>query len=179
MPDVPLEELASAYGARLAVELLKADAELPGADAVQASGDPASELLLVKGEPGPAELGGGVTLSGADGDAVRKALGALGRDAQAFYAVLSRPVAGVTDERVSRRLRRIIEACDPAWVVAVDPAAATDVARATGLPETIPAGNVVRVLGRDLLALDGLEASLSDDALKRRVWAQMQALGTA
>ena len=178
MSDVSSEKLAAAYGTRLAAELLKADAELPGADAVQASGNPSSDLLLVKGEPGPAELGGGVTLSGADGDAARKALGALGRDPLAYYAVLSRPVAGVTDERVFRRLRRIIEACDPAWVVAVDPEAATDVAKALGRSEAIPAGNVARVMGRELLALGGLEASLSDLGLKRRVWAQMQALGT-
>jgi alkanesulfonate monooxygenase SsuD/methylene tetrahydromethanopterin reductase-like flavin-dependent oxidoreductase (luciferase family) len=105
-----------------------------------------------------------VALSGADGDAIDKALEALGRDPRDRYAVVSRPVAGVSDDRVKRRLRRIIEACDPVWVVALDPDAAHDVFHALGRPELGP-GTVTRLMGRSVLALEGLEASLEDEAL--------------
>jgi hypothetical protein len=177
MVEMPSEELAEVYGRRLQAELEAADIELPGADAVRGSGRPSASVLLVKGEPGPAEIGGGVALSGADGDAIDKALEALGRDPRDRYAVVSRPVAGVSDDRVKRRLRRIIEACDPVWVVALDPDAAHDVFHALGRPELGP-GTVTRLMGRSVLALEGLEASLEDEALKRRVWAHLKALRT-
>lgn len=179
MAEATPSELTQAYEARLEAELARADAELAGSDSVKASGRASASLILVKGEPGPAEIGGGVALSGADGEAAAKALEALGRDPEDYYAVLSRPVAGATDERVTRRLRRIVEACDPLWIVAVDPEAASDVARALGEERAPAPGDVVSMLGRSVLALEGLEASLSDDALKRRVWAQMKVLEDA
>jgi hypothetical protein len=178
MPEMSREELAEAYAARVAAELVRADSELPGSDSVAASGDASASVLLVKGEPGPAEIGGGRALAGADGEAIAKALGALGRDAADTYAVLSRPVTDPPQERVTARLRRIIEVCDPRWVVALDPRAAHDVALALGM-DPPPPGEPTIGIGRTVLALDGLEASLADDSLKRKVWSQLKALENA
>lgn len=171
----PSPELGEIFRARLQAELARADSELPGADAIRSSGEPSAPLLLVKGEPGPAEAGGGLALGGEDGAAVAKALDALGRDPQATYAVLSRPVTGAPEDRVAARLRHIIETCDPLWVVALDIEAAEDIARALGSTQARP-GAPQKALGRSVLALEGLEASLTDDALKRRVWEQLQPL---
>ena len=133
-----------------------------------------AEVAVVKGLAGPAEASGGTALSGADGDAAVKALGALGYPADVVFFTLSRPDPGIDPERRAARLRAQIEAVDPL----VDPRGGRrsrhDVAAAFGIGQ--PAfGRAVRVLGRRIVAVDGLEASLTDPARKRRVWEQLKA----
>jgi len=74
------------------------------------------------------------------------------------------------------RTRLMVEAVDPRIIIAVDPLAAEDVLNAYGC-EPVSAGTLTRVRGRAFVALEGLEASLSDEALKRRVWRQLKVLG--
>ena len=152
-------------------------AELAGGktSAVRARGDELAEVLLLKGEPGPGDLEGGYALAGADGGAADKALDALGLPA-ARFALCTR-VAGIgSDERVAR-IRMLVEAVDPSVLIALDPLAAQDFADAVGV-EPLIAGALATWRGRTVLAIDGLEASLSDDDLKRRVWRQLKALAT-
>lgn len=168
--------LSSVYRARLERELERADAVVPGSTSIRSQGDPSAPILAVKGSPGPAELGGGIVLAGADGDAWGKAIEALGWDRGDSYAVISRPIVDAPAQSVSDRLRHIIEACDPVWVVALDDQAAADVASSLDA-STLRVGQKIRIKGRNVLALAGLEASLTDEDLKRRVWGQMKPLG--
>lgn len=174
------------YALKSAEELRLAHVALPAADTVPDTGDPDAAVLLVKGHPGPAEASGLPVMSGPDGVAAARALEALGFDPASIFWMLSRPVAaGGQSETpstgcsaaVSERVRLVIEAVDPFAVVALDPTAAVDVAAAFAL-EPLSPGRSVRVLGRTILALGGLEASLNDPAQKRRVWDQFRALKT-
>lgn len=165
--------LRAQHEARVRAELAAADRLLPGSDAVASAGAHFAAIVVVKGLPGPAEASGKAAMSGADGEAVAKALEALGWDTSSMFAILSRP--GSTDDarRRSARLRLQIEAVDPEFVLAVDAEAAADVAEALGL-ERLAFGSVQRVGGRRVLACDGLESSLTDAARKRRVWSQLK-----
>lgn len=165
--------LRSLHEARVAAELADADAQLPGADATPSSGAHFAAIAVVKGLPGPAEASGGAALSGADGDAARKALGALGWSPDSVFFVLSRPGADPQPTARAERLRLQLESVDPELVLAVDAEAAADVAMAFGL-DGLGFGETVRAGGRRLLACDGLEASLTDPARKRRVWTQLK-----
>lgn len=163
---------------KVAQELMRADREIAGADLVAWSGNPLGSVMLVKGEPGPAEESGGAALSGADGDAADAALGALGIDPSRAFKTLSRPARGAEPERARARLLRQIEAVDPQAIVTLDPDAAVDVAAALGTGRLV-AGRPVDHHGRTIVAVEGLEASLSDPRLKRRVWAQLKHLSLA
>jgi hypothetical protein len=168
------DEVRALFEARAHAELAAADALAPGSDAVPPSGSLFAAVAVVKGLPGPAEATGGAALSGADGEAARKALVALGWEAGAIFATLSRSEPGLAPERRADRLRLQIEAVDPALVLALDAEAAGDIAEAFGIAQ--PAfGAEARVLGRRIVAVDGLEASLADPARKKRVWTQLQA----
>jgi hypothetical protein len=123
---------------------------------------------------GPAEESGGAALCGADGEAAVKALAALGYHEDALFFTLSRPEPDIESGRRARRLRAQIEAVDPLLILAVDAAAADDVAAAFGI-ERPAFGREARVLGRRIVAVDGLEESLTDPARKRRVWDQLKA----
>jgi len=169
--------LRAQHEARVKAELAAADKLLPGSDAVLSTGARFAAVVVVKGLPGPAEASGKPAMSGADGEAVRKALGALGWDTDSLFYVLSRPGLSTDAPRRAARLRLQIEAVDPELVLAVDSDAAADVAEAVGT-ERLGFGAVQRVGGRRILACDGLEASLSDAARKRRVWSQLKAATT-
>lgn len=166
--------LRSLHEARVAAELAAADARLPGSDSTPSTGAHFASIAVVKGLPGPAEASGGSALSGVDGEAARKALGALGWDVASAFFVLSRP--GFETDLASRaaRLRLQIEAVDPELILAVDADAAIDVAHAFGVDE-LGFGKITRAGGRRLVACDGLEASLGEPARKRRVWSQLKA----
>ena len=155
-------------------ELAAADALAPGSDAVAARGALLAHVAVVKGLAGPAEAAGGDALSGADGEALVKALEALGYPSEGVFFTLSRPEPGIDGARRAERLRLQLEAVDPALVVALDPEAAADLAEAFGAPPLV-AGVTARVLGRRMVALDGFEASLGDAKRKRRVWEQLKA----
>ncbi len=163
------------FRAKAAEELAAADRLLPGSDAVPSSGDPSAATLLVKGRPGPAEVSGGAALSGPDGEAAHKALEALGFDAGDVFATLSRSASGCESAQIARRLRMQVEAVDPTTVIALDPTGAADIALALGFEEP-EAGVLVKHGGRQIMALTGLEESLSDPHLKRQVWKQLQGL---
>lgn len=168
---------ASADGLRVLHES-KARAELADADAlvpepIRWSGSLAPEVMLVKGLPGPAEDSGGEAMSGPDGVAADAALTRLGWDTSSVFRTVSRPLAAAPDDSVAARLRLQVEAVDPRLVIALDREAASDLERAFGA-RRLRFGAEQRVLGRRFLAVDGLEASLTDDARKRMVWNQMR-----
>lgn len=168
------EQVRALFEARARAELAAADALAPGSDAVEWAGALLAEVVVVKGLAGPAEATGGAALSGPDGEAARKALRALGYADAGLFFTLSRPEPGIPAERRGDRLRMQIEAVDPALVLALDREAAEDLAEALGIAQP-EFGQPVRVLGRRIVAVDGLEASLADPARKKRVWRQLQA----
>ncbi|MDY0088115.1 MAG: hypothetical protein RBS78_06185 [Coriobacteriia bacterium] len=167
-------ELRQLYHAKIRAELAAADKMAPGSDAVACAGDLFAEVFVAKGEPGPAEASGGAALSGPDGEAVRKALAALGFDPDSVYATLVRPAAGIDETLLLTRLRAQVEAIDPWLVLALDGVAAADIAGAFGLGK-LAFGKRILAGGREFVAVDGLEASLIDVRAKRRVWSQLQA----
>lgn len=172
--NLDAEQIRAQFEERARVELKAADTVVLGSDAVASGGALLAEIVLVKGVPGPAEASGGPALSGADGEAALKALVALGWDDRAVFRTLSRPQPGASSDRRAHRLRLQIEAVEPALVLALDADAAADVAGAFGITR-LPFGKEVRVLGRRIVAVDGLEESLGEPARKRRVWRQLQA----
>ena len=161
------------HEARVRAELAAADALAPGSDAVAVHGALLAEVAVVKGLAGPAEAAGGPALSGADGAALVKALEALGYPSAGLFFTLSRPEPGIDSARRAERLRLQLEAVDPALVVALDTEAAADLAEAFGAAPLVP-GELVRVLGRRMVALEGFEASLGDAKRKRRAWEQLK-----
>jgi hypothetical protein len=171
---VTAEEICALHHARARAELAAADALAPGSDGVPWRGALIAQVVVVKGLPGPAEASGGAALSGADGDAAVKALTALGYAEEDLFFTLARPGGGGDEQRRGARLRAQIEAVDPVLILAVDDAAAADTAGAFGIEPPV-FGRDVRVLGRRLVAVDGLEASLTEPGRKRRVWDQLKA----
>jgi len=167
-------EICALHKARALAELLVADAMAPGSDGIPWRGALIAEVAVVKGLPGPAEASGGAALSGADGAAAVKALSALGYAEGDLFFTLSRPQPGAISASGAARLRAQIEAVDPSLVLALDGEAAADVSAAFGIDQ--PAwGSGVVVLGRRIVAVDGLEASLTNPARKRRVGEQLKA----
>lgn len=173
--DATAAEIRASHEVRARAELEAADALCPGSDAVPWAGALLAEIALVKGHRGPAEESGGAALTGADGDAAKLALGRLGYDWSRAFRTLSRPEPGSELPRLAQRLRLQIEAVDAEVVIALDAVAASDLAQALGSPPLV-LGKTRRIGGRTLLAVDGLEASLGDARLKRRVWNQMKAV---
>jgi len=171
--DKRAEQIRALHEARAGVELAAADAAAPGSDRVAWRGSLMAGVMLVKGLPGPAEASGGSAMSGADGEALGKALEALGWNEGDAFHTLSRPNPDIDAVRRAERLRLQAEAVDPQVVVALDTDAAVDLAHAFGLPELKP-GRVLVAGGRRLLAVEGFEASLGDERAKRRVWSQLK-----
>jgi uracil-DNA glycosylase len=165
------------YSAKARAELAAADRMLGEKIRVGGAGDPLGRVLLVKGRPGPDDTAAGRALAGADGAAAAKALEALGRDPASMWATCSRPT-DADAETVARRLELIVEAVDPALVLALDREAAQDVASAMRLGELV-AGVPIGVRGRVIGSVDGLEASLSAEGAKSRVWSQMKSIARA
>lgn len=177
-----------------------AEQELKGLEArgVRMAGNAFSPVVLVKGELNDAERSGEPLLSGADGTALRAALGAIGWEPQDLCVLAA--VAGSGDEAVAGGLmageplpvdlfREALEALDPEAVILLDDAAA-DLLRETyadalAIVEDfdtamLKPGLIAPVLGRRVLALDGFEAALSQPVEKQRMWAylkQMPPLG--
>lgn len=167
------EEVRALHTARVRAELAAADSLAPGADRVEWSGSLLPEVAVVKGLPGPAEATGGAALSGADGEALAKALAALGWAEGSWFATLSRPEPASETNVRTQRLRLQLEAVDPRVIIALDAEAAEDLAHAFGLTH-LRIGEQVRSFGRRIVAIEGFEASLADDGRKRRVWQQLQ-----
>lgn len=166
-----------AFSAKARAELAEADRMLGHTIRVKGSGDPLGRVVLVKGRPGPDDIAARRALAGADGEAAAKALEALGRDPVSVWAACSRPVPGKADA-IARRLALIVEAVDPALVLALDREAGEDLASAMGVGK-LGAGVPMNVRGRVIGSVDGLEASLATGAAKARVWRQMQSIAKA
>lgn len=166
-------EIRRLYERKVADELAKADAIVPGSDLIHWRGDLLATVAVLKGAPGPSEACGGAAVSGADGTAAVAGLEALGHDPSAIFYALTRPVDGSRGDLVLR-VRLLVEAIDAPLVLALDPLAASDIAEAFALAPLRP-GETVQSGGRSFVALDGLEAALADDTAKKRVWRQMSA----
>lgn len=162
------------YEAKCRAELEAADALVPGAKAVAGRGDLLAEAVVLKGAPGAADRRAKVAVAGPEGEAASKALAALGFDPATLWFACTFAGSGDAAAR-ARRVRLTVEAFDPSVVVALDEAAAADLAAAFGLRALAP-GKPEAVLGRTLLAVGGLEASLGDPAAKAKVWAHFKAL---
>ncbi|MDY4040859.1 MAG: hypothetical protein SOY67_01950 [Collinsella sp.] len=158
---------------------------------VRVSGSGFSPIVLVKGELNEAEAGGAPVLSGADGDALRSALTAIGWAPEDFCGLSC--VLGSGDgtgahagEAMSPELfREVLEALDPEAVVLLDGAAAELMreAYADALAAVddfnaalLTPGIVVSVLARRTLALGGFEAALADAHQKQVAWAYLKQL---
>ncbi len=180
-PDVALEaELRESYGAKASAELAAADALVPGSSSVAGRGSLFAHIVLLKGVPGEEDLTAGRTLAGPDGEAADKAMTALGFDPDDGWRMCTRP-AGATSaapadaEARAHRVELAVEAVDPDVVIALDPQAGEDLARAFGLARLEP-GTPVQRRGRTLGAVGGLAASLSDEGAKARVWAELRSV---
>lgn len=166
-------QVRALHEAKVRAELGAADALAPGSDAIAGTGSLTPAVVVVKGAPGEADRSSGIALAGPDGDAVRKALDALGVDGP-VYALCSRRATGGKPAAAARRLRLVIEALDPSLVVALDRTAATDVSAAYAAPELV-FGEPAHVGGRTVLAVDDLERSFTDGR-KAEVWQQFRGL---
>ncbi|MDI6900788.1 MAG: hypothetical protein QMC79_03740 [Anaerosomatales bacterium] len=164
--------LVEAVRAKAMSEAAAADALLDGVT-VSVGGVIPAPTLLVSARPSATGSAAGSALAGAAGEAAGKALAGLGLPPE-WAAVVSRQ--GDAELTVMReRLGLLVEAVDPDVVIALDAEAAEDVAAALGTPP-LRFGDPVTIGGRRVLAVDGFEASLADEARKRRVWRQLTAL---
>ena len=157
------------------------------------AGNAFSPVVLVKGELNDAERSASIALlSGADGEALRSALSAIGWAPEDFCALAS--VAGAGEAGVaptvpagsplpSPLFREALEALDPEAVILLDDAAADAMREAyvdaLALVDDfdcalLKPGLVAHVLGRRVLALDGFEAALADPKEKQRMWAYLK-----
>ena len=162
---------------------------------VRINGNGMSPIVLVKGKLDAAELAGGELLAGADGTALRSALGAIGYAPEDFCALAA--VAGAADGTAVAApgqplpvdtFREALEALDPEAVLLLDDEAANLMreAYADALvviedfdTAMLKPGLVAHVLGRRVLALDGFEDALADKAAKQRMWAYIKQLPPA
>lgn len=163
---------------------------------VRMAGNAFSPIVLVKGELNADELAGGELLAGADGHALRAALGAIGYAPEDFCALAAvagpaRPgdaVAAAGEPLPPEVLHEALEALDPEAVLLLDDAAARAMrdAYADALvviedfdTAMLKPGLIAPVLGRRVLALDGFEAALNDPREKQRMWAYIKRLPPA
>ena len=156
---------------------------------VRIAGNACSPIVLVKGDLDEAECSGGELAAGADGAALRKALGAIGYAPEDFCVLASVAGAGAAGEALTCDLfREALETLDPEAVLLLDNSAA-DVMRETYADMLVAIddfdtamlkpGLVAHVQGRRVLALDGFEAALTDKAAKQRMWAYIKQLTPA
>ena len=166
----------------LALYEAKAIAELGDANALAGvaeggwSGDPLGAVVLVVS--GAATGRAGDDLLPADlGEAVGKALAALGFEEGSTFVIASRPGEAGPDA-LADRLRLALEAVDAPLVLALDPLAADDLAAAFCLPGLEP-GKPTRAAGRVIGNTGDFAASLADAHAKGQVWAAMRSVAAA
>jgi len=146
---------------------------------ITASGNAFCDVLLLKGaldEKDHARL-----LSGADGEALRSALLALGYAPEAWAALATVDEADL--QLAPDLLRETVCAFDPSTLIACDEEAAALVRQAyadelAANPSMACAllepGYVVDVLGMRVLNLGGFAASLADAQQKQLMWARLK-----
>lgn len=171
-------QVRRACGAKTREEL----ASLEGRGAVMA-GNAYADLLVVKGEPGPAELAGGAPLSGPDGKALRAAFTALGYAPEDWSCLMA--VSSDGSPLPAALLLEALAVLGPMTVVLADEAAAalardalaSDLVELASLEQAMLApGYVVQVRGLRVMNLGGFEASLGDDVQKQLMWARLKQL---
>jgi hypothetical protein len=139
-------------------------------------GNPFASLVLVKGRPNAAERDGAPPFSGADGLALDKAIGRLG---WGYGSQNTRAWLGILLPLPAHDLRLICEIVDPLAIVALDDEARTALIDAFssvegGLPAKFVSGAETRVLGRQLVSVEGFEDALGSATAKQKVWAQLK-----
>jgi hypothetical protein len=166
--------------------------------AAHISGNPLASLMAVKGKPGAAERAKAAPFSGDDGLALDKAFGRLGwgygsQDTRAWFGLVLALPDALADPRPNscsdplpdlpalsaRDLRLICEIIDPLTIVALDDTARTALIEAfisteEGFLADFTPGSQIRILGRQLVSVEGFEDALSDEAAKQKVWAQLK-----
>jgi len=172
----PNDEFIRLYVAKAEAERAEADLLDPASAAAGSFGPGGAAILLLKGEPHRQPAASGSPLSPPEAEAAARALAALGLPADDVAAVCTR-AAGEEHGSGSavRRLALAVEACDPAWLIALDRTAGADAASVLGV-DVLAVGTPLARAGRVWLVVDGLGASLDDPARKRRVWAQLKTL---
>lgn len=177
------------------IEATRQELDALTAQGVWMEGNAFSPVVLVKGQLNDAEAAGGNLLAGADGQALRSALAAIGYAPEDFCALAAvaqesdEPAAAPAGELLPQPLfREALEALDPEAVVLLDTTAA-DLMRETYADALVAIedfdeamlkpGLVAHVLGRRVLTLDGFEAALADKAEKQRMWAYLKQLPPA
>lgn len=161
--------------------LAKARCELDGlaARGVVMAGNAFSGVLFAKGEPEDAP--DAAPLSGADGDALRASLVALGYEPEDWAALSCRLADG--SPLPPDLFREAVAALDPETLVLTDDAAADlareafadDLARLEDFEEAmLSPGRVARVLGMRVLALGGFAAALGDRDAKQVMWRRLK-----
>lgn len=170
------------------VQATKQELEALQGRGVRMTGNAFSPIVLVKGELNDAERAGGELLAGADGAALRSALGAIGYAPEDFCGLSCAASSPEGDPLAIEVFREALEALDPEAVLLLDDAAADAMreAYADALvviedfdTAMLKPGLVAHVLGRRVLALDGFEAALSDKREKQRMWAYIKQLPPA
>lgn len=166
------------------LEKAKAELEDLAKAGVVMAGNAFSPVLLVKGEPEAEDdsvEGAPALLGGADGNALRAALAALGYAPEEWVGLSVRDADGYP--LVPGTLRLAIATLDPSTLILLDDAAAQAVreAFADELVEiedlsaaTLTPGCVAQVLGMRVLALGGFEQSLSDKMAKQAMWRRLK-----
>ncbi len=158
-------------------------------------GNAFSPVVLIKGQLNDVEAAGGNLLAGADGQALRASLAAIGYAPEDFCALAAvaqasdEPAAVPAGELLPQELfREALEALDPEAVILLDTPSA-DLMRETYTDALVAIedfdeamlkpGLVAHVLGRRVLVLDGFEAALADKREKQRMWAYLKQLPPA
>lgn len=158
----------------------KAQAELHQLEeqGIRLAGNACAAVLFLKGDLSADERAGGALLAGADGDALRKSLNALGYDPTDWLAMACCSTAG--HQLDSEQLRLALATLDPETVVALDDTAAhllrdcyaDELATQEDVHvSALEAGLIAHVLGMRFLNLGGFALSLDDPQRKQFMWA--------
>jgi hypothetical protein len=175
--------MSSERDARRRACLDKAAAEVDSlaARGVITAGNAFSSVLLAKGQMTDAEKSGAAPFGGADGDALRASLKALGYAPEDAAYLLTCDLSGAALD--AGLLREAICVIDPATLVLCDDAAVDAVREAYADDLTIledfneamlMPGYVVAVCGMRVLNLGGFASALEDKQQKQLMWARLK-----
>ncbi len=139
------------------------------------------EVLFVKGTPNEREAAGEALLSGADGEALSKALTALGYPPEGWACILGRTADG--EPATPELLRRAVAVLAPFTLVALDDVArrlaceafADDLTALADLSEALlEPGFVAHAAGLRIVSLGGFERALASPERKQLMWARLK-----
>ncbi len=149
-------------------------------------GSPMALVVAVRGNSCTIPMldGGGGFLDGPDGEALSKTLDSMGYPKGSLMGVqLPDDLGAPSSKMTTADLRLIIEVVDPIAVAALDRRALEALTEAFDgkVEERVVAGDVTgrvsrHVLGRLLVFVDDLEASLGSQDGKRRAWLELRNL---